>query len=58
MTTSTTALSLLSRLRRTITRTLRRIHVASCTLTLSIPPFFKIEIKTEPKPKTRRRHRR
>ena len=57
MTTSKTALSLLVRIRRTINRTLRKIHVASCTLTLSIPPFFKLEIKAEPRPKAKPRQR-
>ena len=47
MTASKTFLSLLIRIRRTIARTLRRVHVASCTFTLSLPPFVKIEIMTE-----------
>ena len=55
MTASKHTLSLLTRIRRTVARTWRRIAVSSCTLTLSVPPFFKLEIKTEPKPPKRRR---
>lgn len=44
--------------RRTIMRTLRHISIASATLTISFPPFVKLEIKTEPKPLARRRQRR
>ena len=55
MTISNAAVKLLAHLRRTLTRTLRRISVASVTITLSLPPFVKLEIKTEPaKPKHRR----
>jgi hypothetical protein len=55
MSISNAAVKLLAHLRRTVTRTLRRIAVASVTLTISLPPFVKLEIKTEPaKPKRRR----
>jgi hypothetical protein len=43
-------------LRRTIERTFHHVTVASATLTISLPPFVKLEIKTEPKT-AQRRHR-
>ncbi len=55
MTISNAAVKLLATLRRSLDRTLRRIAVASVTLTISLPPFVKLEIKTEPvRPKRRR----
>lgn len=45
-------------IRRTIMRTLRHISVVSATLTLSFPPFVKLEIKTKPRLIARRRKRR
>ncbi len=50
---------MLARLRRTITRTVRK-HVFTMSLTLSLPPFFKLEIKAAPKTEKAaagRRHR-
>jgi hypothetical protein len=53
MTASKTIRAMLVHLRRTIERTIERtlhhITVASATLTISLPPFIKLEIKTEPK---------
>lgn len=46
------------RLRRTIMRTLRHISIVSTTLTISFPPFIKLEIKTKPRLVARRRQRR
>ena len=48
MTASKTVVTMLARLRRTITRTVGK-HVFTLGLTLSLPPFFKLEIKAEPK---------
>ena len=59
MTVSKTVVTMLARLRRTITRTVRK-HVFTLSLTLSLPPFFKLEIKAEPKTEkaaAARRHR-
>jgi hypothetical protein len=50
MTASKTIRAMLVHLRRTIERALHRVTVASATLTISLPPFLKLEIKTEPKP--------
>ena len=49
MTASKTICAAINHLRRTIARTLRRVAFksASATLTLSFPPFVKLEIKTE-----------
>lgn len=56
MTASNTFRTLLAYLSRSIERTARKITIASATLTLSLPPFIKLEIKTEPaKPAHRRR---
>lgn len=58
MTLSKTFKALLTRIRRTITRTFRATHLKSTKLTLSFPPFIKLEIATEtdpPKPARRRR---
>lgn len=55
MTASKTIRSMLVHPRRTIERTLHRVTVASATLTISLPPFIKLEIKTEP---ARPAHRR
>jgi hypothetical protein len=58
MTASKIIRSMLVHLRRTIERTFHRVTVASATLTISLPPFVKLEIKTEPtraKPAHRRR---
>jgi hypothetical protein len=49
MTASKTVATMLTRLRRTITRAVFREHVFTLSLTLSLPPFFKLEIKAEPK---------
>ena len=49
--------ALLVHLRRTIERTFHRVTVASATLTISFPPFVKLEIKTEQK-KAEPAHRR
>ena len=59
MTASNTICHAIARLRRTIIRTLRGIHLKAlgATLTLSLPPFVKLEIKTEISAK-RGRHRR
>ena len=48
MTASKHFIALLTYFRRTLLRLLRRVSVSSATLTLSIPPFIKLEIKTEP----------
>jgi hypothetical protein len=60
MTASKIIRALLVRLRRTIERTFHRVTIASATLTISLPPFVKLEIKTEPKTarpaQRRRRH--
>jgi hypothetical protein len=58
MTASKTIRTLLVHLRRTIDRTIRRVTIASATLTISLPPFLKLEIKTEPKAKPAHRRRR
>lgn len=50
--------TMLTHIRRTLSRVLRKITLASVTLTLSIPGFVKLEIKTEPKPTTKPRHKR
>ena len=58
MTLSKTFKTLLARTRRTIFRTLRANHLKSTKLTISFPPFVKLEIATEtdvPKPAPRRR---
>jgi hypothetical protein len=55
MTASRTIRTLLVHLRRTIDRTIRRVTIASATLTISVPPFLKLEIKTEPKARPVRR---
>ena len=58
MTASKTIRAMLVHLRRTIERTFHHVTVASATLTISLPPFVKLEIKTEPmrvKPAQRRR---
>lgn len=50
--------ALLTRIRRTITRTFRATHLKSTKLTISFPPFIKLEIATEtdlPKPARRQR---
>ena len=49
MTASKTLRTALTRFRRTVTRTLRRLAFkgASATLTFSLPPFIKLEIKAE-----------
>jgi hypothetical protein len=57
MTASKTIRAMLVHLRRTIERTLHHVTVASATLTISLPPFVKLEIKTEPK-QARPTHRR
>jgi hypothetical protein len=58
MTASKTIRAMLDHLRRTIEHTLRHVAIASVTLTISLPPFIKLEIKTEPaKPAHRRRRR-
>ncbi len=57
MTVSKTIRALLVHLRRTIERTFHRVTVASATLTVSFPPFVKLEIKTEPKKPAHRRRR-
>ncbi len=57
MTASKTIRAMLIHLRRTIERTFHRITVASATLTISVPPFVKLEIKAEPKKPADRRHR-
>lgn len=49
MTASKTIRAMLVQLRRTIERTLHHVTVASATLTISLPLFVKLEIKTEPK---------
>jgi hypothetical protein len=49
MTASKIIRALLVHLRRTIERTFHRVTIASATLTISLPPFVKLEIKTEPK---------
>jgi len=54
MTASKFFIALLTHTRRTLARVLHRVSVSSATLTLSIPPFVKLEIKTEPaKPKSK-----
>ena len=60
MTLSNKLAAMLTHIRRTLTRVLRKVTLTSATLTLSIPGFIKLEIKTEPKPelKPRRRPRR
>ena len=58
MTASKTIRTLLVHLRRTIDRTIRRVTIASTTLTISLPPFLKLEIKTESKAKPAHRRRR
>ena len=50
MTASKTIRAMLVHLRRTIERTFHHVTIASATLTISLPPFVKLEIKTEPKP--------
>ena len=59
MTASKTIRAMLVHLRRTIERTFHHVTVASATLTISLPPFVKLEIKTEPKTAkpAHRRHR-
>ena len=59
MTASKTIRAMLVHLRRTIERTFHHVTVTSATLTISLPPFVKLEIKTEPKPAkpAHRRHR-
>jgi hypothetical protein len=57
MTASKTVVTMLTRLCRTITRTVRK-HVFTLSLTLSLPPFFKLEIKAEPKTETAAGNRR
>ena len=56
MTVSKPTRAMLVRLLRTIERTFHHATVASATLTISLPPFVKLEIKTEPKT-AHRRHR-
>ena len=61
MTLSKTLKALLARIRRTINRTLTNTHLKSTKLTISFPPFVKLEIATEtdvPKPTRRRRTHR
>jgi hypothetical protein len=58
MTASKTIRTLLVHLRRTIDRTIRRVTIASATLTISVPPFLRLEIKTEPKARPVRHRRR
>jgi hypothetical protein len=41
--------ALLRRLHRIILKTLRHYQISDCTLTLSLPPFLKLEIKAKPK---------
>lgn len=55
MTASKTVRAALDRIRRTLSRTLRCIAFKSATLTLSVPPFVKLEIKTTATGPTRRR---
>ena len=50
MTLSKTFKALLTRIRRTITRTFRATHLKSTKLTISFPPFIKLEIATETDP--------
>lgn len=51
--------AMLNHIRRTFARVIRNVTLISATLTLSIPGFVKLEIKTEPKPTPkRRRHTR
>ncbi len=59
MTASKTLRTALTRFRRTVTRTLRRLAFkgGSATLTLSLPPFIKVEIKAETE-KAKPAHRR
>jgi len=57
MTASKTIRTMLVHLRRTIERALHHVTVASATLTISLPPFIKLEIKTEPATPAHR-HRR
>ncbi len=47
--------ALLACIRRTLQRTARKVTIASATLTFSLPPFFKLEIRTEPARRLRRR---
>lgn len=54
---SKTIRAMLVHLRRTIERTFHRVTDACATLTVSLPPFVKLEIKTEPKKPAHRRHR-
>ena len=59
MTLAKTFKTLLTRIRRTITRTLRDTHLKSAKLTISFPPFAKLEIATDTDVlKPSRRHRR
>jgi hypothetical protein len=58
MTVSKIIRALLVHLRRTIERTFHRVTIASATLTISLPPFIKLEIKTEPRPTAAARRRR
>ncbi|MBO1360298.1 hypothetical protein J2D73_10915 [Acetobacter sacchari] len=44
MTLPKNARNLLNRLARTLFRTLRKLHLESLKITLSVPAFFKIEI--------------
>ena len=56
-----TILAALAYARKTVYRTARKVTFAGATLTLSIPGFVKLEIKTEPKtdkkPRPRKRGR-
>jgi hypothetical protein len=59
MTTSKIIRAMLVHLRRTIELTFHHVTVASATLTISLPPFVELEIKTGPKrAKPAHRHRR
>ncbi len=49
--------AILNHIRRTLTRVIRKVTLTSATLTLSIPGFVKLEIKTEPKPTPKHRRR-
>jgi len=48
MTVSKALIALLTHLRRTLARVFRKSGIA-VTLTLSLPPFIKLEIKSEPR---------
>ncbi len=48
--------AMLTHIRRTLTRVLRKVTLTSAILTLSIPGFVKLEIKTEPKPALKPHH--